>query len=338
MPNAVAQKRKTTLAAETIDGRSAGSVTDAEHLPRGRAEGGRRLRRPGVERLPGGTDRADHHGHVEERPAPRRWRPRSGRGRGTPAVPPPRAAAGTPRRPPRSAARTAPAGPPGRSGGPAGRGGSSTYAAGQPEQHRDRRTGGGRPHGEPQHPVHPRPREHLERRRRGRTAPPARSPRRSSRSRAARRTPRAPRRAPASSAARPESRRFIGVPAEERERLRGVNHRVTMSRHSSSQASRFSAISAGSSRYGDSGCSACFAQAGGQLDPVDDREDVHARPAARACTGVAEQELDQGPAHPRGCRRPSRTPAYSTWRKQVSSSALVVDDPSSATVNAGEES
>ena len=40
---------------------------------------------------------------------------------------------------------------------------------------------------------------------------------------------------------------------------------------------------------------------------------------------------------PAGLAAPSSTPAYSTWRKQVSSSAAVEDAPS-ATVKAGEES
>jgi hypothetical protein len=41
---------------------------------------------------------------------------------------------------------------------------------------------------------------------------------------------------------------------------------------------------------------------------------------------------------PLGFFAPSSTPAYSTWRKQVSSSALVVGrSPPSGTVNGGEE-
>jgi len=42
---------------------------------------------------------------------------------------------------------------------------------------------------------------------------------------------------------------------------------------------------------------------------------------------------------PSGSAAPVRTPAYSTWRKQVSSRAFVVEaDPPFGTVNAGDES
>ena len=66
MPKAVAQKRKTTLAAPTIAGRSAGRVTVRSTCHGDGAERRRRLAGPRVERLPGDADGADHDGHVEE--------------------------------------------------------------------------------------------------------------------------------------------------------------------------------------------------------------------------------------------------------------------------------
>ena len=56
-----------------------------------------------------------------------------------------------------------------------------------------------------------------------------------------------------------------------------------------------------------------------------------------ACTSGVSRKSTSASA-PSGFSAPASTPAYSTWRKQVSSSALVVDVPSSAMVNAGEES
>jgi hypothetical protein len=56
-----------------------------------------------------------------------------------------------------------------------------------------------------------------------------------------------------------------------------------------------------------------------------------------ACTSGESRKSTRASA-PSGFSAPSSTPAYSTWRKHVSSSALVVDFPSLPTVNAGEES
>ena len=71
MPKAVAQKRKTTLAAPTIAGRSAGRVTVRSTCARRGAERGRRLPGARVERLPRGADGADHDRDVEEHQAGR---------------------------------------------------------------------------------------------------------------------------------------------------------------------------------------------------------------------------------------------------------------------------
>ena len=153
MPNAVAQKRKTTVAAETIAGRSAGSVT-VRNTVRGRgAEGGGRLGRARVERLPGAADDADHHRDVEEHQAEhdRDRRP----------VEPERSRAVRPRRSScrkatptttvgstngtSSAARTDPAQRQRRA--------VQDVRRRQPEQHREQRPGRGRAEREQHHPV-----------------------------------------------------------------------------------------------------------------------------------------------------------------------------------------
>ena len=66
MPNAVAQKRKTMLAAPTIAGRSAGRVTVRSTCHGEAPERGGGLPGPRVERLPRDPDGPDHDGDVEE--------------------------------------------------------------------------------------------------------------------------------------------------------------------------------------------------------------------------------------------------------------------------------
>ena len=211
-PKAVAQKRKTTLAADTIAGRSVGRVTVRKTWRRAGAERGRGLTGAAVERLPGGADGADHHGHVEEHQA---GHDRDGR---AVEVQEAQRAVVAQQLPERDADHH------GRQHERHQQQAANQRAEreGQPvqgvrrreaEQQADRRRRAGGPDGEPQHPVHPRPGQHLRHGPRVERARRARTRGRSCRPPAARRRRRAPRPAAAPVRSGESHRRFIGGPS-----------------------------------------------------------------------------------------------------------------------------
>src|SRR3954451_22756643 len=110
-----------------------------------------------------------------------------------------------------------------------------------------------------------------------------------------------------------------------------------MSLHCWSQASRCAVMSAGLTVNGCLGCTANLAHAEGSGVPLRTGK-TYIEPGRARCTSRLSRKSTNASA-PFTFRAPVSTPAYSTWRKQVSSRALVVDvlDPF-GTVKAGEES
>ena len=80
-----------------------------------------------------------------------------------------------------------------------------------------------------------------------------------------------------------------------------------------------------------------MAQAGGQRRAAATGKTYIASGSASCTCGLSRKSTNA--SAPFAFFAPASTPAYSTWRKQVSSSALVVDAAAPfGTVNAGEES
>src|SRR6476659_564657 len=109
-----------------------------------------------------------------------------------------------------------------------------------------------------------------------------------------------------------------------------------MSLHCWSHASRWAVMSAGLTENGCFGCTAYLAHAAGSGVPL--RTGKTYIEAGRACCTSGLSRKSTNASAPLTFWAPASTPAYSTWRKQVSSKSLVVEvlDPF-GTVNAGEE-
>src|SRR5690606_4898229 len=114
------------------------------------------------------------------------------------------------------------------------------------------------------------------------------------------------------------------------------HQRVTTSFHSFSQVSRCWSIRAGSRSCGGSATSANRDQASGSSTSSLTGKTYMLSGSAAWNSPRAKKSTSA--CAPSGFAAPAMTPAYSTWRKQVSSNALVVgSSPSSGMVNGGEE-